>query len=180
VPPIAGGVLGSAAGGVESLTEISSATLSSCTQKLNSPKAILKPPVLAETVPVKLETGSTIAAAGESMTSAEAKSAMLGNAVSEMVDPVMSTMVAGGVASMTVGIAMPTMVVDAVSTSMLVLMSMLVVSESISMSIGGAELTAIADDESSTLVGMERSTMVGEGASESVDLDPVVPTVGAN
>jgi hypothetical protein len=72
------------------------------------------------------------------------------------------------------------MVVDAVSTSMLVLMSKLVVGESMSMSIGGAESTAIADDEPSTLVGMERSTMVGEGAGESVDPDPVVPTVGAN
>jgi hypothetical protein len=121
-------MLGSAAGGVESLMEISSATPSSSTRKLNSPKAISKPPVLAETVPVKLETGSTIAVTGESMASAEAKSAMLGDAVSETVDPVLSITVAGGVASMTVGTAMPTMVVDAVSTSMLVLMSMLVVS----------------------------------------------------
>jgi hypothetical protein len=130
VLPIASGVLGSAAGGVESLMEISSATPSSSTWKLNSPKAISKPPVLAETVPVKLETGSTIAVAGESMASAEMKSATLGNVVSETVDPVISTMVAGGVASMTVGTAMPTMVVDAVVMSMLVLMLMLVVSES--------------------------------------------------
>jgi hypothetical protein len=75
---------------------------------------------------------------------------------------------------MTVGTTMLTMVVDAVS------MSMLVVSELMSMSIGGAESTAIADDEPSTLVGVERSAMVGEGAGESVDPDPVVPTVGAN
>jgi hypothetical protein len=98
----------------------------------------------------------------------------------------MSTMVAGGVASMTVGTAMPMMVVDAASTSMLVLMlklvlmSKLVVGESMSMLIGGAESTTIADDEPSILVGVERSAMVGEGAGESVDLDPVVPTVGAN
>jgi hypothetical protein len=49
-----------------------------------------------------------------------------------------------------------------------------------SMPIGGAESTAIADDVPSTLVDVERSAMVGEGVRESVDLDPVVPTVGAN
>jgi hypothetical protein len=49
-----------------------------------------------------------------------------------------------------------------------------------SMSIDGAESTAIADDEPSILVGVERSAMVGEGAGESVDPDPVIPTVGAN
>jgi hypothetical protein len=160
--------------------EISSATPSSSTRKLNSPKAILKPPVLAKTVPVKLETGSIVAIAGESMASAETRSAMFGDVVSETVDPVMSTMVAGGEASMTGGTAMPTIVVDAVSTSMLVLMSMLVVSESLSMSSGGEESKAIADVKPSTLVGVKRSAMVGEGAGESVDPDPVVPTVGAN
>jgi hypothetical protein len=173
-------VLGSAAGGVESLTEISSATPSSSTRKLNNPKAISKPPVLAEAIPVKLETGSRVAIAGESMASAETRSVMLGDAVSETVDPVMSTMVGGGEASMTVGTAMPTMVVDAVSMSMLVLMSMLVVSESMSMSIGGSKSTTIADVEPSTLVGVKRSATVGEGAGESVDPDTVVPTVGAN
>jgi hypothetical protein len=39
---------------------------------------------------------------------------------------------------------------------------------------------AIADDEPSNLVGVERLAMVGEGAGESIDPDPVVPTVGAN
>jgi hypothetical protein len=39
---------------------------------------------------------------------------------------------------------------------------------------------AIADDEPSNLVCVERLAMVGEGAGESVDPDPVVPTVGAN
>jgi hypothetical protein len=180
VPPIAGGVLGFAAGDVESLTEISSATPSSSMQKLNSPNAISKPPVLAATVPVKFEAGSTIAIAGESMAGAETKLATLGDVVPKAVDLVMSTMVADGVASMTVGIAMPTMVVDAVSTSMLVLMSKLVVSKSMSMSIGGAELTTIADDEPSTLVGVERSAMVGEGAGESIDPDLVIPTDDAN
>jgi hypothetical protein len=173
-------MLGSAAGGVESLMEISSATPSPSTRKLNSPKAISKPPVLAETVPVKLETGSIVAVAGELMASAEAKSATLGDAVSKTVDRVMLAMVAGRVVSMTVGTVMPMMVVDAVSTSMLMLMLMSVVGEAMSMSIGGADLTAIADDKPSTLVSVERSAMVGEGASESIDLDPVVPTVGAN
>jgi hypothetical protein len=173
LPSIAGDALRSAAGGVESLTEISLATPSLFTWKLNGPKAISKPPVLAETAPARLETGSMVVAAG-------VRSAMLGDAVSMMVDSVMSTMVAGGVESMTVGTAMPTVVVDAVSMSMLVLMSKLVVGESMSMPIGGAESTAIADDEPSTLVGVERSAMVGEGAGESVDPDLVVPTVGAN
>jgi hypothetical protein len=180
LPSIAGSVLGSAAGGAESLTEISSATPLSFTRKLNSPKAISKPLVFAAAAPVKLEAGSTIVVTGESMAGAETKSTTLGDVVLESVDLVMSTMVAGGVASMTVGTAKPTMVVDAVSTSMLVLMSKLVVGESMSMPIGGAESMAIADDELSTLVGVERSAMVGEGAGESVDPDPVVPTVGAN
>jgi hypothetical protein len=38
----------------------------------------------------------------------------------------------------------------------------------------------MADDEPSNLVDVVRLAMVGEGASESVDPDPVVPTVGAN
>jgi hypothetical protein len=160
--------------------EISSATPSPSMQKLNSPKAISKPPVLAETVPVKLEMGSTVAVAGESMASAEVKSAMLGDVVSTTVDPVMSTMVAGDIASMSVGTTLPMMVVDAVSVSMLMSMSMLVVDETMSMSIGGAESTTVADDAPSTLAGVERSAMVGEGAGESVDPDHVIPTVGAN
>jgi hypothetical protein len=165
--------------------EISSVSPLVSTWKLNNPKAILKPPVLAETIPVKLETGSIVAVAGESMASAEVELTMLGDAVSTMVDPVMSTMVVGVVASMTVGIAMPTMVGDAVSMSMPMsmadeAMSMWMAGVAMSMSIGGAESTAVADDEPSTLVGVERSAMVGEGAGKSVDPDPVVPTVGAN
>jgi hypothetical protein len=39
---------------------------------------------------------------------------------------------------------------------------------------------AMADDEPSNLVGVEGSVIFGEGASESIDPDPVVPTVGAN
>jgi hypothetical protein len=180
VSPIAGDVLGSAASGVESLTEISSATPSSSMQKLNSLKAISNPPILSEAMPVKLEMGSTTAITGGSMASAEAKSAMLGDAVSETVDPVMSTLIADEVVLMAAGTAMLTRVIDVVSMSMLALVSKLMVSESTSMSIGDAESMAIADDEPSNLVGVVRSAMVGEGASESVDLDPVVPTVGAN
>jgi hypothetical protein len=179
-PSMDGGVLGSATGGVKSLTEISSATPSSSMRKLNSPKSISKPPVLAATAPVRLETGSPIVVFGESMTTAETKLATLGDVVLETVDPVMSTMVADGVASTTVGTAMPTMVVDAVSTLMLALVSKLVVSKSMSMSIDDVESTAIADDEPSNLVGVERSAMVGEGAGKSIDPDPVVPTVGTN
>jgi hypothetical protein len=81
---------------------------------------------------------------------------------------------------MMVGTAMPMIVVDAVSMSMLALMSKLVVGESMSMPFSGAESTAIADDEPLTHVGVERTAMVGEGAGESVDLDPIVPMVGAN
>jgi hypothetical protein len=39
---------------------------------------------------------------------------------------------------------------------------------------------AMADVEPSNLVDAVRLSMVGEGASESIDPDPVVPTVGAN
>jgi hypothetical protein len=38
----------------------------------------------------------------------------------------------------------------------------------------------MADVEPSNLVDVVRLSMVVEGAGESVDLDPVVPTVGAN
>jgi hypothetical protein len=160
--------------------EISSATPSLSTWKLNNPKAISKPPILAKLVPVKLEMGSIVVVARESMVSAEEKLATLGDAASKTVDPVMSTMVAGGVASMTVGTAMPTMVDDAVSMSILMLMSMSLMGKVMLMSIGGTESTAIVDDELSTLVGVERSAMVGEGTGESVDPDPVIPTVGTN
>jgi hypothetical protein len=88
LPLITGDVLGSAAGGVESLMEISSATPPSSTRKLNSPKAISKPPVLAETTPVRLETGSMVVAAG-------VRSAMLGDAVSMTVDLAILTSVSG-------------------------------------------------------------------------------------
>jgi hypothetical protein len=59
LPSITGDVLGAATGGVESLTEISLATLSLSTWKLNSPKAMSKPPVTAETAPAVPEVGDT-------------------------------------------------------------------------------------------------------------------------
>jgi hypothetical protein len=92
--------------------------------------------------------------------------------------------VVGEAMSMTSGEMMPTMVGDVAS------MSMSMVGDAVSMSmsmVGNAE--SMAGDEPSTLVGADElmeaidageSMMVGEGAGESVDPDPVVPTVGAN
>jgi hypothetical protein len=102
--------------------EISSIALSLSTQKLNSPKAMSKPPVTVETAPAVPEVGLTMAAAG-------VRPVVLGDAVPSL-------------ASMMAGTAMPTTV------SMVVSMSIL--------------------------------ALVGEGAGESVDPNPVVPTVGAN
>jgi hypothetical protein len=59
-------------------------------------------------------------------------------------------------------------------------MSMADEAMSMSMVVGDAESTVVAGGEPSILVDVARSTMVGEGASESVDPDPVIPTVGAN
>jgi hypothetical protein len=88
---------------------------------------------------------------------------VVGEAVSTTVDIVMPTMVVGKAVSTTVGAVMPTMVGDAASMSV-----------------------SMADDVASMLVSMSmagdagRSIMVGEGAGESVDPNPVVPTIGAN
>jgi hypothetical protein len=54
LPSVAGDALGSAAGGVDSLTKISSTTPSLSTWKWNSPKAMSKPLVTAVTAPVGL------------------------------------------------------------------------------------------------------------------------------
>jgi hypothetical protein len=191
MPPIAGGVLGSATGGVDSLMEISSAALSPSTWKLNDPKAISKPPVLAEADPVKLAMGPTIVVVGESMVNTE----VVDDAMLTLVDA-MASMMVGDAVSMSTSMAveaMSTLMADkAISMSMAdkaMLMSMadeaLSISMadeamSMSMAIGDAESTVVASDESSILGDMVRSAMVGEGASESVDPDPVVPTVSAN
>jgi hypothetical protein len=150
VPPIVSGVLGSAMGGVNSLMKISSAALSSSTWKLNNSKAISKPLVLVEADPVGLEMESMVVITG-------VDSMMVGDAVSMSVDIVVSSMVGDAVLMLMVDYAM-----------------------SMSMVVGDAESTAVAGEESSILVDVKRSVMVGEGASESVDPDLVVPTVGAN
>jgi hypothetical protein len=162
LPSIVGGMLGATAGGVESLTEISSATPSSFTWKLNSPKAMSKPPVAAETAPAVLEVGSMMIAAG-------VRSAALGDAVSMTADLAMSTSVSGEVVLTMVGIAMPTAMSMADSMSILAWVSS-----------GEAESMAMVDVGPSNLGDAVMLSMVGEGAGESVDPDPVIPTVGTN
>jgi hypothetical protein len=103
LPPTAGGVLVSAVSGAESLMEISSIDPSLSTRKLNSPKAMSKPPVTNKTAPAMPEVGSTMVATG-------VRSVVLGEAVSMTVDPAMSTSGSNGLASMMAGTAMPTMV----------------------------------------------------------------------
>jgi uncharacterized membrane protein len=132
-----------------------------------------KPPVTTETTPAGLEVVSMMVAAG-------VRSATLGDAVSMTVDLAMSTSVYDGTVSITAGAAMPTAVSMAVSMSILTLVSRLVVSGLVSMSNGDAESAAMADDEPSNLVDAVRLVVVDEGAGESVDPDPIVPTVGAN
>jgi hypothetical protein len=163
-------MLGSTAGGVDSLMEISSVVPSLSTWKLNNPKAISKPPVLAETVHVTLEMGSMVVVAEESMANIGVESMMLGDAVSTMVGAVMPTMV-GNVVSMLMAMSMTDKATSMLMADKVMLMAM---------AVGDAKSTTVADDEPSTLVDVDRSAMVGEGAGESVDPDTLVPTVGAN
>jgi hypothetical protein len=51
---------------------------------------------------------------------------------------------------------------------------------SMSMAVGDAGSTTVVDDEPSILADASGLVMVGEGAGESIDPDPIVPTVGAN
>jgi hypothetical protein len=125
LPSITSDALGAAAGGVELLTEISSATLSLSTWKLNSPKAMSKPPVTTETAPAVPKVGSMMIAAG-------VRSAALGDAMSMTVDPTMSTSVFDGLVSMMASTAMPTAVLMVESMSILLLVSKLMVSGSMS------------------------------------------------
>jgi hypothetical protein len=130
---------------------------------------------------------------------------MVGEAVSMPAGEVMPMMV-GHAASLSMASDAVSMSIsmagDAVSMSMagdMVSMSMSMTGDAVSMSMAGdvvsmsmtdnAESTAVAGDEPSTLVDVDelveavdtgRSVMVGERASESVDPDPVVPTIGAN
>jgi hypothetical protein len=87
-------------------------------------------------------------------------------------------MMVGEALSMSVDAMVSMMVGDAVLVSMSMVDDAML--RSMSMVVGDAESMAVAGDEPSILVDAGRSVMVGEGASESVDPDPVVPTVGAN
>jgi hypothetical protein len=60
------------------MMEINSTAPSSSTWKLNNPKVISKPPILAEVDPVKHEMGSTTVVTGVSMVTIGADSTMLG------------------------------------------------------------------------------------------------------
>jgi hypothetical protein len=159
LPPTAGGVLVSAVSGAESLMEISSIAPSLSMRKLNSPKAMSKPPVTGETAPAVPEVGSTMVTAG-------VRSVVLGEAVSMTIDLAMSTSGSDGLALMMASTAKPTTVAMVVSMSILALVSMTV----------GTVMPMTV----SMVVSMSILALVGEGAGESVDPDPVVSTVGAN
>jgi hypothetical protein len=148
--------------------------------KLNSLKAMSKPPVIAETALVVPEVGPT-------MIAAEIRPGSLGEAMPVTVNPAMSTSGSGEVVLMMFGTAMPTAVSMAKSMSILSLLSTMVGIAMMaaaamveSMSSGDAESTTIGDAGPSSLVGAVRLWTIGEGAGESVDPDPVVPTVGTN
>jgi hypothetical protein len=111
------------------------------------------------------------------MIAAGVRSAALGDVVSMTVDPVMLTSVSDGLVSMMAGTAMPMAVLMAESMSILPLVSKLMAESMLS---GDAESTAMDDDGPSNLVDAVRLSMIGEGAGESIDPDPVVPTVDAN
>jgi hypothetical protein len=83
------------------MMEINLAAPSLSTWKLNNPRVISKPPVLAEVDPIKHEMGSTTVVTGRSMANTGADSMIIGEAV-----------------SMSFGVVMPMMVGDAVSMSM--------------------------------------------------------------
>jgi hypothetical protein len=87
--------------GADSMMEINLAAPSLSTWKLNNPRVISKPPVLAEVDPIKHEMGSTTVVTGRSMANTGADSMIIGEAV-----------------SMSFGVVMPMMVGDAVSMSM--------------------------------------------------------------
>jgi hypothetical protein len=159
LPPTAGGVLVSAVGGAKSLMEISSIAPSLSTRKLNIPKAMSKPPVTVETAPAVPEVGSTMVTAG-------VRPVVLGDPVSMMVNLAMSTSGSNGFVSMMASTAMPTVALMVEFMSILALVSMMV---------STAMPTMV-----SMVVSMSILALVGEGAGESVDPDPIVPTVGAN
>jgi hypothetical protein len=168
LPSIAGGVLVSAAGGAQSLMDISSIAPSLSTRKLNSPKAISKPPVLAEVGHVRPEMGPMTHVAARSMTSPEAVVGSMPSMLTVDEAPSMMVSMTDGVLSMMMSLAV-SMVDDALSMA-------------VSMADGALSMAvSMADGALSMAVSMAvLMAMVGEGAGESVDPDPVVPTVGAN
>jgi hypothetical protein len=156
LPSITGGVFVSTVGGAESLMEISSIAPPWSTRKLNSPKAMSKPLVLAEVGPVELGTGPMMAVAARSMTSPEA--------------------IVGSMPSMlTVGKA-PSMMVSMMDDALSMAVSMAdgALSMAVSMTIGVLSMAV------SMMIGALSMAVVGEGAGKSVDPDPVVPTVSTN
>jgi hypothetical protein len=160
LPSTVGGVLVSAAGGAESLMEISSIAPLLSTRKLNSPKAMSKPLVLAETGPIEPGMGPMMVVAARSMSSPEA--------------------IVGSMPSMlTVGEA-PSMMVSKMDDAL----SMADGALSMAMSMAdGALSMAVSTVVSMTVlmtIGALSMALVGEGADESVDPDPVIPTVGTN
>jgi hypothetical protein len=114
--------------------DINSIALSLSTRKLNSPKTISKPPVLAEVGFVEPQTDPMTAVTAGSTTSPEA--------------------IVGSTPSMLL-----------MGEALLMMVSMMV---------------SMADGSLSMVDGALSMAMVGEGADESVDPDPVIPTVGAN
>jgi hypothetical protein len=137
--------------------EISSIAPSLSTRKLNSPKAMSKPPVLAEADPVEPGTGPMVAVAARSMSSPEV-----------IVGLMLSMLTVGEAPSMMVSMTNNALLMADGALSMAVLMAVLMavsmtVSMAVSMTIGALLMAA-----------------VGGGAGESVDPDLVIPTVGAN
>jgi hypothetical protein len=126
-------------------------------QKLNSPKAMSKPPVLVEAGPVELGTGPMLAVAVRSMPSPEA-----------IVGLMPSMLMVGKAPSMMVSMT------DATG-SMTVLMAVSMADGALSMAVSTVVLVTVL-----MTIGALSMAVVGEGAGESVDPDPVVPTVGAN
>jgi hypothetical protein len=162
LPSTAGGVLASAAGGAESLMEISSMAPSLSMQKLNSPKAMSKPLVLVEAGPVELGTGPMLAIAVRSMSSLEAIVGLMpsmltvGEAPSMMVSMMVSMTDTTG--SMTVLMAVS--MADG-ALSMAVLMAVSMADGALSMAVSTAVLVTVL-----MTIGALSMAVVGEGASD--------------
>jgi hypothetical protein len=150
------GVLALAMGGAKSLMEISSIAPSLSTRKLNNPKAMSKPPVLAKAGPVEPRTGPMMAVAVGLMSSPEA-----------IIGLMSSMLTVGEASSMMVSMTDDTLSMTYGVLSMAVLMMIGTLSMAVSMAV-------------SMMIATLSMAVVGEGAGESVDPDPVVPTFGTN